>query len=172
MRIRVRRQGFRVIKMKRNYFLTVTLLLCYTLTPVFTGSATEVSPELLTVNEKISSIYSLILEIEEVGGDASAIVGRLNLLLDDVSMLEAVSEKSSEDLAILFKDVSSIEQDLITLRQVASSQAELHGRNLYLYSFLGVISILLVGFISWRWFKCFYIQRMMKMRPEVVTIES
>jgi len=161
-----------VDKLKKKSFVIVFLVLCCTVAPVIAGSAAETSPELVAVINKMKSAYSLILEIEEVGGDASAMVERLNVLLDDVTVLEAASEQDSEVMARLLRDVSSIEQDLGSLRQVAISRAELATRNLYLNSVAGVVIVLVLGFFSWRWFRSSYVQRMMKMRPEVVPIES
>ena len=159
-------------KLKKKSFVIVFLVLCCTVAPVIAGSAAETSPELVAVINKMKSAYSLILEIEEVGGDASAMVERLNVLLDDVTVLEAASEQDSEVMARLLREVSSIEQDLGSLRQVAISRAELATRNLYLNSVAGVVIVLVLGFFSWRWFRSSYVQRMMKMRPEVVPIES
>jgi len=161
-----------VVKLKKKSCVIVFLVLCCTVAPVIAGSAAETSPALVAVINKMKSAYSLILETEEVGGDASAMVERLNVLLDDVTVLEAASEQDSEVMARLLRDVSSIEQDLGSLRQVAISRAELATRNLYLNSVAGVVIVLVLGFFSWRWFRSSYVQRMMKMRPEVVPIES
>ncbi len=167
--------------MKMKPLSMIILISIFILSCSFVGSYAQESLKdsqlkITSAKEKIRFSYKLILDIEDVGGDASVIISRLNLLLEDVDRVERASKTEVDNVSDLARnillDASKIEEDVIKLGEVAFARAEIIERNRNLVSRIEVVLIILFGYLGWRWFKQYYCDRIMSMRPEVIYDES
>jgi len=140
------------------------------------GDKSEAVSRISHAEDSLEAAYLSVLEAERMGGDISEIVTLLNTALEIYSEAERALESGEYDTAVQLAgkvgDASKavLEAD-ISLMVVAGHVEEEAFRNQLFLSFGMVCLIVLFGFLGWRRFKVYYVNRVMGFRPEVIVDE-
>ena len=137
----------------------------------------EALSEISRAEDSLKSAHLFVLDAERAGGDISELVAHLNTALEYFSEAERAFGSGKYDSAVLLagrvvETSVVILNDAAGLRGIAEHQGEVAFRNQLLISLGAACSIVVFGFLGWRWFRDYYVRRMMGLRPEVVVDES
>ena len=141
------------------------------------GDQKEAEMRCSQAEDSMEAAYLSILEAERAGVDVSKLVVLLNTALEYYSEAERALDSGEYDAAVQLAgeavEASNVVLDAdISLMFVAERVEEEVFRNQLFLSFGAVCFTVLFGFLGWRQFKGYYVQRVMGLRPEVVADES
>jgi hypothetical protein len=127
--------------------------------------------------EGLESAYLAVIDAERAGSDISQLVLHLNQALEWLSEAKsALTEGEHNRAFLLVEDVlgnSSYAENLAyNLESSAAHNAEIGFRNQVITSFVSICLIVVVGFLTWTYFKKHYIRKLMELKPEVSSHES
>lgn len=134
----------------------------------------EANASIQQAEESIYSAFEAVLEAEDAGANVSRLIVRLNEAASLLAEAEALFRNGkfgevteltdrSFDIAAEVKGEASI------LRVSALQSREFAFRVSLIGSSVGVLGFLFFMFLLWRWFKGFYIRRILRLRPEVAS---
>ena len=161
--------------------LVISVLLLFLL-PVFIPWVSASSEDVATLSitqaeETLASAFEAVLDAEMAGANVSGLLGRLNL--GGEYLAEAyvwyrleVSENASRFADLCFEVVGDVRGEAVELRDEAKSLGEADFVVKMVGSAVGVIVVVVVGFVVWRGFRRRYCRRVLGLRPEVVSGES
>jgi hypothetical protein len=136
-----------------------------------------VSLGLADAEEVLVSAYDAVLEAEEAGVNVSGLVVRLNL--GGEYLAEAyvwyrlgVSENASRFAGLCISVVGGVRSEAFALRDEANRVGEDDSVVKLVGSVVGVVAVLIGGFMVWRVFRRRYVRRILGLRPEVASGES
>ncbi len=140
------------------------------------GGESEAGSRISQAEGSLEVAYLSVLEAKRAGGDVSELVALLNTALEYNSEAERALESGEYNAAVQLAgkavDASNVVLDAdVSLVFVAKRVKEEIFRNQLFLSFRDVSFIVLFGFLGWRLFKGYYVQRVMGYRPEVVADE-
>ena len=158
-------------------FFVVTSFFCLTDVSQAYGDEKEVLSRVSQAGNSLEAAFLSLLKAERAGGDVSELVPLLNSVLEYYIEANRAIETGEYDEAVLLAgkvvEISNIVLDADTSLLVVTKHVEETAfRNQLFLSFGAILFIILFGFLGWRWFKGYYIRRVMGLRLEVVADES
>ena len=155
------------------------MMLVFFITSVYQacGDTTDAELRISQSEDSLNAAYLLLLTAERAGGDVSELIARFNTALEYYSGAVRALESGEYETAVLLAEKVIEASNMIlevdvSLIVVAERLSKVGFRNQLFLSFGVVCLTILFGFLGWRLFKGYYVQRMMGWRPEVVTDES
>lgn len=127
--------------------------------------------------ETVASGYNAVLEAEQAGADVSGLLVRLNvggeyLAEANVWYRLRVFDDASRFAGLCREVVGDVENEAVELRDEAKRLGEADFAVKMVGSSVGVVVVLIVGFVVWHVFRRRYRRRVLGLRPEVVSGES
>ena len=163
----------------KKVFLVVAFLLFFIvfIPSVFGLTQDEVADDIFEAESVLNSTYEMVLDVENVGANISVLVGKLNLCSDYLSQgIVAYNEGSYDDSSYLVGMCTRLAEDVQSEAFVLKEDAEdLQFANLLsssVGSLVGVIVVIIFGFLIWRIFKFYYLRNVLKSGPKVNSNES
>ena len=146
--------------------------------PWVSASSDDVATLAMTqAEETLASAFEAVLEAEEAGANVSGLLGRLNL--GGEYLAEAyvwyrlgVSENASRFAGLCREVVGDVGSEAFELRDEAKRLGEADFVVKMVGSVVGVIVVVVLGFVVWRVFRRRYRRQVLGLRPEVVSGES
>lgn len=167
------------IKLKNFYVLFFILLMVLFLpgTCQVFGDELDAISRVSQAEDSLEAAYITVVKAERAGVDVSELVGVLNTAMEYYNEAErAIKTGHYEEAVLLATKVirtSNIVLDAdISLMVVAEHVEETTFRNQLFLSSGAVLIIILFGILGWRYFKSYYIHRMMGLKIEVNANES
>jgi len=123
-------------------------------------------------DRSVSSAFDAVLEAENAGANVSALIAGLNVATSLLVEAE-VSSRNGEFGEVVEAAGRSVEvadgvrDEALSLGASALSHREFVFRASLIGSAVGVPVFLFFMFLLWRWFKGFYVRRILRFRPEV-----
>ena len=154
-----------------NFFLVFSL--CILVSSAFGAESDEALGAIDRANTAVASAYRAVLEAEEAGANVSGLLNDLNLGVYALVKADMLYRAGDFDEAIRFADLcyDSV-VDVAAEADWLRVSAEVEGKRRFYFTFaastFGVCGIIFGGLFAWRLFKKRYLQRVSKMRPEVV----
>lgn len=129
------------------------------------------------VEVAVGSAYAAVLEAEQAGADVSGLLTSLNDASELLTEAHTAYRLGDLDEASRLADLCSelVEAVASEAEQLRLDALAVQTRGVWLTvigSTVGVVFIVLGGFWGWRVFKRRYTQRVLKMKPEVVSDDS
>lgn len=157
---------------------SVLLLLCLSVGMVH-GQADEpaAAAALTEADSKVGLVFETLLEAEELGADASALRGELNVtcgLLATAHVCYGLGDLS-EALFFAEQTLDGLERLDAEVSELVNSAVLERGRRLSFtvtVSVVAAILALLIGFLGWQYVKAWYLRRVLKMKPEVSDVDE
>ncbi len=147
------------------------------LSKVSASSEEVVAPALAESEEALVSAYQVVLEAEETGADVSDLLVELNDAGEALAGANTANRvgnvAEAGRLADLSLEISEAVRDEAYILQV-----EAHGSRVVRYwltsvgSLAGMVAVVLGSLWTWRFFKRRFYQRLLGMKPEVISNES
>ena len=170
-----------VVMCSWSKLLMVSAFLFFLLTvsvPWVSASSEDVATLTITqAEESFASAFEAVLDAEMAGANVSGLLGRLNL--GGEYLAEAyvwyrlgVSENVSRFADLCFEVVGDVRGEAFELRDEAERLGEADFVVKMFGSAVGVIVVVVVGFVVWRVFRRRYRRRVLGLRSEVVSGES
>jgi len=136
-----------------------------------------VSLEVAEAEEALVSAYDAVLEAEEAGADVSGLLERLNVggayLAEAYAFVRQGDLASAEHFAGLCVEVAGdVEGEAGLLRDEAVRLERADVLVRVFGSAVGVVIVVVTGFILWEFFKRSFHAKILKLRPEVNNSES
>jgi len=136
-----------------------------------------VALDIAEAEEVLGSAYGAVLEAEEAGANVSGLLGRLNvggeyLAEAYVWIRLGVFENASRFAGLCREVVEDVKGEAFGLRDEAERLGEADFVVRMVGSAVGVVVVLIVGFVVWRVFRRHYHKKVLGLRPEVVSGES
>jgi len=158
-------------------YIALVLLILNNIPYVYGDEKEEAILRISEAEDAIKSAYLSLLESERVGGDISELVELLNTALEYQFKANRALELGDFYTAInLDQKVIQISNEIlntdINLISVAKYLEEVNFRNQVLLSLGVTLSTIFLGFLSWRFFKKYYIRNLMASSLEVSADES
>jgi len=167
-----------VADLKPFAVLLVLLVFVLTLSMFKTSALSEnvVASDIERAEGVMLTAYLAVLEAEEAGANVSGLLAQLNVAGDGLAQAYVLYRLGDFDNADRFADLCSeiserVRADALKLRDQAILDADQRFRWTKTGSIIGVVAILCLCFLGWRAFKRSYYQRVLRMRPEVVSGE-
>jgi hypothetical protein len=140
-------------------------------------SATNGEVYLEEAEEALVLAYDAVLEAEEAGADVIGLLEKLNVggqyLAEAYAYVRLGDSESVERAASLcIEAVDGVEAEAVLLGEEAARSERADVLVRVLDSFVGVVIVLVIGFVLWEVFKQHYHKKVLKSRPEVVSSES
>ena len=161
--------------------LVISVLLIFLL-PVFIPwvSASSEDVAILSITqaeETLASAFEAVLDAERVGANVSGLLGRLNLggeyLAEAYVWVRLGDSESAGRFAGLCVEVAeNVRGVAVGLMDEAHGWWVLDVLQRIVWSFFGVVVVVVAGFVVWRVFRERYLERVFRLRPEVNTGES
>lgn len=134
------------------------------------------SLEVTEAEEALISAYELVLEAEESGANVSSLLDKLNVGGEYLAEANAYvrlgdSESASHFTGLCVEVVGDVEDEAVFLRDEAVRLGEVDFVVTIIGSVVGVVVVLVAGFVVWRAFSLHY-RRRVELRSEVVYSES
>ena len=153
------------------------LLLQVTTTLVSAVDEEAVNLELADAEEALVSAYDAVLEAEESGANVSSLLVRLNVgggyLTEAYVWYRLGALEDASSLAVLSSEiVGDVESEAVELRDEVERLGEAGFVAKIYSSAIGVVVVVVLGFVVWRVFRNRYNRKLLALRPEVVSDES
>ena len=168
--------------MSSHHKLLVISVLLLLLLPVFILEVSASSEDVATLaitqaEETLGSAFEAVWDAEEAGANVSGLLGSLNLggeyLAEaHVWYRSGVFENASRFADLCVDVVGDVESEAFELRDEAKRSGEADFIVKMSLSVGGVIIFVFLGFLVWRVFRQRYCNRVLGLRPEVVSGES
>jgi len=125
----------------------------------------------------VVSAYEAVLDAEEVGADVSGLLAELNVAGGYLAEAHVWFGLWDFDNATRFADlcyysVEDVRSKAVELKNEAHSLWVTDSVVRMVWSLIGVVVVVFLGFVVWRVFKRRYHRRILGLRPEVVSSES
>jgi len=125
----------------------------------------------------VASAYEAVLEAEKAGANVSDLLEKLNVGAENLTKACMLYRIGDLEGAAHFADlcrssVVDVTNEAETLRDLAVVERKKQVLVISLASTFGVGVTVFGGFLGWRRFKEWYLRRVLKMKPEVVSNES
>jgi len=167
--------GFK--KVGRRVFIAVSLLtLLGLLTPKFVPvlGQEEGETSINGAEKAVSSAFEVVLDAEYAGVNVSKLIARLNeaasLLAESNVLLRNGNLSGALRLAGHAVDIADeVEVEASSLRDAEIARRELAFKISLVSATVGIPTYAFLMFFSWRWFKGFYLRRILGMKPEVTS---
>ena len=161
----------------------VLLILSAFAAPVFVSEAFAVDSEDVAASAvdraegAVVSAYEAVLDAEEAGANVSGLLGRLNVAGEYLASARVWYGLGDFDSATRFADLcydvgEEVRSEAVELRNEAYGLWVTGLVVRMTVSIFGVVFVVFLGFVVWRWFKRRYRKRVLGMRPEVAKDES
>jgi len=165
-------------KLKSLLILVVLFCLISFLLPVgSTTSESTIALKLAEIEDVMDLAYASTLEAEQAGANVSGLLARLNLgceYLAEANVWYRLEdyENASHSLDLCLDVIEDVNEKASVLRDEGRSRGENDFVVTIFASIGGVIAIVLVGFVVWRIFRRHYMERVLRLKPEVNVDES
>lgn len=133
--------------------------------------------EVAEAEEALVSAYDVVLEAEEAGANVSYLLDKLSIggeyLAEAYIFVRFGDSESAAYLANLCAEaVNDVEDEAELLREEATrlEKADILGR--VFGSAVGVVIVVVCGFVLWELFKRYYHEKILELKPEVGDVES
>jgi hypothetical protein len=146
--------------------------------PLVSATSEDVVPlEVAEAKEALVSAYNAVLEAEEAGANVSGLLGRLNVggeyLAEAYAYIRLGDFESAGRFAgLCVEEVEGVRSEAGGLREEAHGWWTLDVIVKVIWSVVGVVVVVVGGFVVWRIFKRRYHGKVLGMRPEVASGES
>ena len=132
---------------------------------------------LADAEEALVSAYDAVLEAEMAGANVSGLLGRLNVGGEYLAEAYAYVRLGDSEGAVRFADlcveaVGDMRGEAVGLREEAHGWWVLDVVVKVIWSVVGVVVVVVAGFVFWRVFRRRYHKKVLGLRPEVVSGES
>jgi hypothetical protein len=155
--------------------MIILSLLLYSQVATIYGQADESSAAAALSNAEttFAIAFERTLEAEEVGGDVSGLLTRLNEAGSFLAEAHVCYRSSNFSGAVYFAELANehLEGVEAEAAELANSLGVELGQRLSLTmagSVVGVFVVALIGFLGWGYVKGRFVRRVLKMRPEVI----
>jgi len=137
---------------------------------VFTVSLTE-------AEEAFTSAYEAVFEAEQAGANVNGLFGQLNIAGEYLSEAyvwyrSGDSENASRFAGLCYDAVKDLKSEAVELRGEAKRLGDAEFVVTMFGSIVGMIVVVVSGYVVWRVFKRRYRRQVLGLRPEVVSGES
>ena len=133
--------------------------------------------QLVEANRALQDAFVAVLEAEEAGVDVTGLLGQLNSAADLLAQAEisyriedvngAVDKAASVSVV-----ASEVETEALRVGSLALNSGEIAIYSSVAVSFVGGVFFVFVVFLIWKWFRQYYVKRLLNSRPEVKTGEA
>ena len=152
------------------------LLLQFSFPWVGAVSGDVVPLEVADAEEALVSAYGAVLDAEEAGANVSGLLGRLSVggeyLAEAYAYLSLENSESAGRLAGFCVEVAdNVEAESVVLREEAERIERADVLMRVFVSAVGVVIVVVGGFVLWKLFKRRYHERILNSMPEVVSSE-
>lgn len=161
--------------------LVISVLLLFLL-PVFIPwvSASSEDVAILSITqaeESLASAFEAVLDAEMAGANVSGLLGRLNVGGEYLAEAYAYvrlgdSENAGRFAGLCVEAVDDVESEAVGLRDEAVRLGEADFGVKFFGSVVGVVVVVVAGFVVWRVFRRRYHEKVLGLRPEVASGES
>lgn len=146
--------------------------------PWVSASSEDVATLAITqAEETLASAFEAVLDAEMAGANVSGLLGRLNLggeyLVEAYVWIRlGVSENASRFAGLCYDVVEDLKSEAVELRDEAKRLGDAEFVVTIFGSVVGMIVVVVSGYVVWRVFKRRYRRQVLGLRPEVVSGES
>ena len=154
----------------------------FCLLPVSIPWVNAASDDVFTVSlpeaeEAFTSAYEAVFEAEQAGANVSGLFGRLNIAGEYLSEAyvwyrSGDSENASRFAGLCYDVVEDLKSEAVELRDEAKRLGDAEFVATLFGSVVGMIVVVVSGYVVWRVFKRRYRRQFLGLRPEVVSGES
>ena len=136
------------------------------------GSPDQAASAISEAEQSMALGYEAVLDAEEAGGNVTSLLAGLNgavaLLVDARRAFNASRFEEAIDLAESASAAGGIVRSDANTLEIEATEASATRTTWFLIaSFVAVPLVLAASFLSYRYFKKWYYQRLLKMKPEV-----
>jgi len=161
-------------------FVLSALLLLLLPVPILlvNASGEDVASLALTeAEETLASTHEAVLEAEQAGANVSGLLDKLNLGAEYLAEAYVwyrlgVSENASRFAGLCYEVVGGVSSEAVELRGEAKRLGDAEFVVTMFGSIVGMIVVVVSGYVVWRVFKRRYRRQVLGLRPEVVSGES
>lgn len=142
------------------FFLFFCLLSSFSISGVLAADEDDAAVVISNAESFIGETFESILLAEQAGADVSGLIDQMSIGSEYLSEANVMYRAGAYEDAVLFADLC-----IQTVNEIRGESLELIGTaennfNLTIFwSVLGVILVSVVGFVSWRFFKKYYLER-------------
>ena len=142
------------------FFLFFFLVTSFSISGVLAADSEEVAIVISNAESFMGETFESILLAEQAGADVSSLLDQMAVGGEYLSEANVMYRAGAYEDAILFADLS-----IETVNEIRAESIELIGTaeinfNLTIFwSILGVILVSVVGFVSWRFFKKYFLEQ-------------
>jgi hypothetical protein len=161
------------------FVVSVFLFLLFCVSFPWVGAVDEDAAAMVLVDvEEVSvSAFNAALMAEDAGADISGLLERLNVggdyLAEALNLYRLGAYDDASQYANLCREaVGDVASEAIVLREEAERVGEADFTFVLFRSVIGVVVVLILGFVIWRVVKRRYGNSVLRLRPEVVSGES
>jgi len=161
--------------------LVISVLLLFLL-PVFIPWVSASSEDVATLSitqaeETLASAFEAVLDAEMAGANVSGLFGRLNIAGEYLSEAyvwyrSGDSENASRFAGLCYDVVEDLKSEAVELRDETKRLGDAEFVVTIFGSVVGMIVVVVSGYVVWRVFKRRYRRQVLGLRPEVVSGES
>ena len=133
--------------------------------------------QLVEANQALQDAFVAVLEAEQAGANVAGLLGQLSSAADLLAQAE-ISYRIGDvygafDKATSVSVVASeVENDAVRVGSLALNRGEIAIYSSVAVSFVGGVFFVFVVFLIWKWFRQYYVKRLLDSRPEVKTCEA
>jgi hypothetical protein len=155
-------------------FLVVTFILSLSVTKSTVASFSLDSDGLVKqAEESVTTAFKAVLDAEAAGANVSGLIVELNQavgLLSEakIALGNGDFDGAAEDAASVVEVAEQVRDEASSLRASALVHRDLVFNALLVGSSIGVSVFLVFMWFLWRWFKGYYVRRVLGLKPEVV----
>jgi len=164
------------MKKQAAYYLLLFILFS---APVISNAADlgEAETSVADARDEVGVAYQSVIDAEDAGADVSELVSRLNTAVDTLQQAERSLERGNYDDAVFYAGNTVQEsrdtlEDAQSLTSRAAMSAEMAFRTQLVLSITATIYIIEFGYLTWFYFKRYYLRKMAEAKPGVVEVES
>jgi hypothetical protein len=153
------------------------LLIAFSISSVYSLSEVDTVEIISEAEDALDVAYEAVSKAEQVGADVSGLWNRLSLAgeyLAEANVKYRVGSYENADYfaGLCIEMVSGVKGEAIELSSGATRQNEIDFFVSLFWSSVGVVIVGVTGFMLWIIFRRRYLERILKMKPEVVSGES
>lgn len=135
------------------------------------------SLEIVEAEEGLISAYDVVIEAEDIGANVTSLLDMLNdgenYLAEAYSYLRLGDFESADRLAdSCIEIVNQVKTQATLLREEVARSEKADFTVRVLGSSVGVVIVVVTGYLLWRSFKRYYMEKILQLRPEVNHDES
>lgn len=144
------------------------------LIPVHSCLGSYEAPQIIgEAEQSISSAFHVVLEAEDAGANVSSLTVRLNeaagLLAEARILVQNGDSGQAADLASYSVEIADDVKDEASILKVSAlAHRDFVFKVSLAGSLIGVPVFLVFMFRLWRWFKGYYVRRILRLRPEIL----